>query len=378
MPTKWGSMSRMLPWTILSLLIVSPAVVGAEPATPQHIPKRSVVIQAPAPCARLLSVEEPKVLFSVPEICRHQQKPLAQFPVEFGYDTLAAEIYVNGTLWGKQELTQLDRSMLRHVHAASEEKANEMAESGAVSVQESGDSPSKDTAKAMHEHAHSEEFRGKMAKEGVRQQQDLFADELAGTSVDPNRMDAAGADVSQMRFKPVYLAPDERVYLFWSSSIPETTMRAYYQSLDKARDPRAMTVLRGFVGGATKIAPTMELMQRLLIKDPQCVPDPMSQKTCPSFMVESQIDPTLFARYQVTEVPTVVFARGVKQLYGTEGEGSEGLAENYEVGQWWSLKGDAAIDFMLEKINREAKSPTLDQFIAALRSGFFSEKTAQR
>jgi hypothetical protein len=83
------------------------------------------------------------------------------------------------------------------------------------------------------------------------------------------------------------------------------------------------------------------------------------------------VDPNLYRRYNITEVPAVVFAEGVNFLEGQEGMGSEGLGHVSSVGKASIVYGDMALDAVLERINKETKSDSLKAYIAALRKGFY-------
>lgn len=143
----------------------------------------------------------------------------------------------------------------------------------------------------------------------------------------------------------------ERIYLFVSSSIPLTTLRNYAVMIDRARTGKIIMVLRGFVGGMKKIRPTMEFIGEIVKKDPAC---DLDKTRCDSFQVNIQIDPELFQRFQIQEVPAVT--------YLPEGE-------DQDQAEPLVILGDAALDFMLERINREANSNGLKTIITALRSG---------
>jgi predicted DsbA family dithiol-disulfide isomerase len=67
---------------------------------------------------------------------------------------------------------------------------------------------------------------------------------------------------------------------------------------------------------------------------------------CRRYQVPIKIDPTLFERYGITRVPAVVYA-GEKDSF--------------------KIQGDAGLDYLLERINRDAKSTTLAKLINQLR-----------
>ena len=125
--------------------------------------------------------------------------------------------------------------------------------------------------------------------------------------------------------------------------------------IDRAGDPNVVMVLRGFVGGMKRIKPTMEFIGNVLKKDPAC--DVTAEK-CDGYNVSIQVDPLLFRRFRVEQVPTVVYVLGQP----VDGESPEGQ----DFRQDFTISGDAGLDWLLEKINREAKSVTLAGLIGSM------------
>lgn len=162
------------------------------------------------------------------------------------------------------------------------------------------------------------------------------------------------------------LAGDERIYMFISSSIPSTTLRSYIAMADKLKEPNLVFVLRGMVGGAKQVGPTMTFVAELLKKDPGC---DITADQCDVYQANVQVDPLLFSRFRITQVPTVVYARavGVADGFGK----SEGLSNEVPVGDSFLVEGDAALDRLVEVINRDAKSKTLEQLVVAMRKGYY-------
>jgi type-F conjugative transfer system pilin assembly protein TrbC len=162
------------------------------------------------------------------------------------------------------------------------------------------------------------------------------------------------------------LADSERLYVFVSHSIPLETLRTYAEAIHKAGDPNVVMVLRGMVGGMKYFRPTAEFVQSIVLTDPDC---PASGKTqCDAYATSVLIDPLLFRRYAVTRVPTFVYARDVRLPAGPSG--SEGIPEKASVGAQFALAGDVSLDYAVEALNREAKSPSLTALVGALRKGF--------
>lgn len=153
---------------------------------------------------------------------------------------------------------------------------------------------------------------------------------------------------------PKTAAGGQRLYLFVSSSMPMATLRNYAASIARAEASGITMVMRGFVGGMKKIHPTMEFIGAVLKKNPDC---DFTKEKCDSFQVNIQVDPELFQKLQIKEVPALAY------LPGIENETETAQADAMIV------YGDAGLDYLLEKINREAQNAGIDRLIAALRGG---------
>jgi len=158
-----------------------------------------------------------------------------------------------------------------------------------------------------------------------------------------------------------FLMPDERIYLFVSSSMPLSTLKNYASDLDKLNDPNIIMVMRGFVDGLRFIKPTLAFIDSILIKDPNCDP---KRKKCDAYQASINIDPALFSTYCVQTVPAIVYARGVNEMEKEEGQGAAALDA-------FMVTGDATFDYALEIITRESKSSQTENILKKLRRGFY-------
>lgn len=195
-------------------------------------------------------------------------------------------------------------------------------------------------AAAFMEQFNAPAYQAKIHDEQQRLQETMFKDTLRD-AMPPNG-------------KP--LAPEapqaERLYLFVSSSMPLATLRAYAATIDQTKTNQVTVVLRGFVGGMHKGGPTMTLIGEMLKKDPACN---LGKSKCDSYQVSVQIDPEQFQRFRIDEVPTLVYLKADH--------------DDQKQGEPLMVSGDASLEALLERINREAKSPGLQTLIAALRGG---------
>lgn len=148
------------------------------------------------------------------------------------------------------------------------------------------------------------------------------------------------------------LAADERVYIFISSSMPESTLRAYAAAIDRLGDRNVVMVMRGFVGGVGSFLQTGTFISKILFKDVNC-----RKEGCSTYGAEVIIDPELYRRYRPQSVPAIVFAKGVRPF---DPDRSEGNKDNTPAAaKWWLVYGDASLGHVLTVIDREAKTEKL-------------------
>jgi type-F conjugative transfer system pilin assembly protein TrbC len=161
------------------------------------------------------------------------------------------------------------------------------------------------------------------------------------------------------------LGADERIYVFLSSSIPVDTLRRYTSAAGALGDRNVRFVMRGFIGGARYIKPTLSFVKELLLEDPVC--DPLKNK-CRTYNTAVIIDPMLFERYHVTRVPAFVYA-----TVGNLGdpEKSEGLESNINIRAFHTVYGDVNFEYVLEAFERETRSAGVSALLVGLRKGFY-------
>lgn len=146
-----------------------------------------------------------------------------------------------------------------------------------------------------------------------------------------------------------------RIYLMLSASVPLATARNMIR--DAARLDQAVVVMRGFIGGARQVQPTVAQIARWLRLDPACEgPD------CAMQPIQVQVDPMLFRRYQVEAVPALVVASGIDY----PGFCSEGDAQKTAVDHWHRVTGDAPIVQSLRELHARTQDPALPPLIDRL------------
>ncbi|TKB08850.1 TrbC family F-type conjugative pilus assembly protein [Desulforhopalus sp. IMCC35007] len=200
---------------------------------------------------------------------------------------------------------------------------------------EEGVNAAKETAELFNSSAFQEKVRG----EEQRLEKEVFAGHIepwkSKHNIDKQRKEQTGI-----------LAGTEKVYLFFSSSVPIETMQAYVAAIAGANDPNLVLVMRGWPGrrdGASRKADT-DYFSKLLLKEPACARPPAP---CEHYQLGISLQPELFAKYAITQVPAVVYLNN-KVAY--------------------HIQGDAGLDYLLERINREAKSDTLNDLIHRIRN----------
>lgn len=141
------------------------------------------------------------------------------------------------------------------------------------------------------------------------------------------------------------LAENEKVYLFFSSSVPEKTIHNYLVSMEEVEEPNFALLMKGYVPGQRT-----DYLARITRQDQNCVDQLQLQKpvVCERLKIPIRIQPSLFDKFEITRVPTVVYEK------------------NEEA---WKITGDAGLDYLLKRINQEAKSPGLKGLITALQRG---------
>jgi len=131
-------------------------------------------------------------------------------------------------------------------------------------------------------------------------------------------------------------------YLLMSSSVPKSIWKSYADFVERAKlEDRVVFVLRGCVGGCTYIRPTLEFLQDIL-KDGERERN-----------IGLWIDPFIFRRFGVKEVPCLVMVKG-DQLVDVEL--SPGRLDNLKVrGKEWRSCGDWSLGWHFKVLCEKSK-----------------------
>lgn len=142
------------------------------------------------------------------------------------------------------------------------------------------------------------------------------------------------------------LTAQESVYLFLSSSMPEAVVNRYLIDVSRTGEQRLVPVLFGLPQGLAGKHFNADYFSRVMQDDPGCRDTPKSP--CQRLAVPLKVNPALFARYNIDEVPALVYDNG---------QGS------------WSIHGEAELVYLLKKVGKAANSPALAGISARLRGG---------
>lgn len=217
------------------------------------------------------------------------------------------------------------------------------------------DSRAMRTARKMANKFYSADFQKQIAKEVERLKTDVFSEVFEGVE---KRSKSKSADS--------FLLEDERLYIFISSSVPVSTLRTYVSVIDQLKDPRVFLVMRGMVGGIGSMTPTIKFFGKLLAKDVNC--DVLAKK-CESYRAQISIDPSLFPKYGIENVPAIAYVKGVSLVDAAR---SEGEAENLNGTQnAYIVYGDVSVERGLEIISRETKNKRVNKLLEKVRKGVF-------
>ena len=202
---------------------------------------------------------------------------------------------------------------------------------------------------------YSPEYQKKITSEQTRIEEELFTDlQDKPKDFSPVKMGAGNL-----------LLPDERIYVFISSSVPMSTLHNYAKDIDAIRDPNIVMIMRGFIEGMKLVTPTLKFIQKVITKDRECG---FSQE-CGVLGVNIYIDPLLFRKYNINSVPAIVYVKGVSVQ---DPGASEGLEDNVSVADEYIVYGDISIEHALEKVNLENRGQGLKKVLKKLKGGYYN------
>jgi hypothetical protein len=140
------------------------------------------------------------------------------------------------------------------------------------------------------------------------------------------------------------LSAQDSVYLFLSSSMPESAVNRYLIDINRIGEQRFSPVLFGLPQGLEGKRLNADYFSRVMLANPQCRDKPKSP--CRRLAMSLKVNPELFTRYNITEVPTLVYDNGQNS---------------------WSIQGETELAHLLDKIGKEEGLPAFANIINRLR-----------
>lgn len=156
------------------------------------------------------------------------------------------------------------------------------------------------------------------------------------------------------------LLKSERLYIFISSSMPLKLLDKYSEDINAlGLSNNAVFVLRGCVpsgglAGCGDFKQTMSFVSSFVI-------DKENKGRGGSLW----IDPILFKKYQITEVPAFVYAKNVLPSGDIGSEGDFSRLEQEPL--WWTSTGDWSLDYHLNELYEKSKSVNLKKITSGIK-----------
>jgi len=158
------------------------------------------------------------------------------------------------------------------------------------------------------------------------------------------------------------LASNSYIYIFMSSSVPFVVWRNYALAINKLRHEgqgNIALVLRGCIGGCTKVMPTVKFVQKVLT----------SGNT--KLLVPVVIDPTLFNMFDIQRVPVFVYVKNVNAVNPEITPGAPHNLKNSVTA--YKVVGDWDFKYALEKIYSESRDPAIMKLYNLLNKSWFQK-----
>ena len=291
---------------------------------------REAFIEMPSPCYSVETIKNEKVYLKDDEKACEQVVSKALIQIDDGIQKV--EVYVKGKLWNVQELNKQDIDLEKIAAAVKEQKID------AAALENKNEAAAKRADEAAKQF-YSEKYQNKLNKEIERIRTETFKmGEKENKEI-----------YSDANNKPKYsLNMNSYIYIFVSASMPEETIRAYVKDTALLKEHNIFIAFRGMLGNPPKIKETSKYIKKILQKDAEC------QGKCKRYKVRFAVDPVLFENYKVTEVPTFVYDRQVK---------NRDVGRKKEIkneGEYYKLKGDVSLEYALEIFRRETKEQELE------------------
>jgi type-F conjugative transfer system pilin assembly protein TrbC len=307
-----------------------------------------VEIEKPDPCYEVASIKENKVYLQRKSSCVGPQVITPEkIKLSAWYDVL--EVYVDGRLWKEIPLKMISASKILETVKKAEDAAKDLGNFSNIY---------EDSAKEEAEKAYNATQTSEYQKLVKQYEENLISIISGKEGVSLKDFYKDYVEKKKKEKKVLELSPDERLYIFVSSSIPKETIRRYVTFVSNHIEGNVVFVLRGGIGGLKRLMPTVSWIYDTIKKDSNC-----EGLNCEVYGVEFVIDPFLFRRYKVERVPAVVYAKG--RLL-SEFDISEGLDEKWQTQVWAKTYGDVGLSYHLKVIAEELGIEKLKKFVDEL------------
>lgn len=319
--------------TLLTGVIAIVFAVAAE--------SKEAFIEMPSPCHSVEAVKYNQVyLKENEEDCVLTSKRAL---IQVDESVTQVEVYVQGKLWNTQTLNKKEVDLEKIADAVEEQKKNLNTEGI-----KNNDEASRRASEAVQKF-HSEQYQSILNKEMARIRESLF-------NVGEKENNAIIYS-DAIKTTEHSLSKESYLYIFISSSMPQSTIRAYAQDAALLMEQNIIIVFRGMTGKPPGIKDTAKYVKNIIRKDPGC------ERKCAVYKARFTIDPRLFDKYKITEVPVFVYDRNVKSM--NTGMGNK--INNEPGNDYWKLEGDVSMQYALELFRRETRETELDKLIGKLR-----------
>ena len=295
---------------------------------------RKFYVKMPSSCYKVERIEGKNVyLESTGKTC---MQAMVKKEIAIDSSVKKVSIYVDDKFWMEQNVENFNMDTIRDLQKG----AGELSGNLEIPENKYKDMAGKYTAQTK-QYYESKGFQERCKAETERIKASIFKDQIEG--VKRAYSEASANDVAM-------LAANERIYVFISSSMPEQTLKNYASAIDMTGDPNIEMVMRGFVRGIKKFAPTREFIQKITSKPDGSV-----------YAASILIDPLLFRKYKIGRVPCIVYDNDVAIDIHAAVD-----ADNY-----YALFGDASFEYAVERIQKESQSKILKAVLSSLRGGIY-------
>lgn len=204
---------------------------------------------------------------------------------------------------------------------------------------EEGEKRAKQTAEVFR----TPEFQSSIEREQKRLHNEVFKKYTA--TYEKQKQEEVGPDPLEDKEQQ---KTTQKIYLFISSSLPDETIHTYLADISRVNSGAVsiVPVMQGMINGIKDREANKKYFSRILKEDMDCIDDHQHRTACDRFKTNILFQPPLFIKYGIERVPALVYDNDDKVFL---------------------IQGDAGLDYLLERINREAKQESLENLISKIR-----------